>query len=243
MLLRFKAFLTHLAISLLIALIAAFIVFKVWYPSPLQLATGVTTLFLMLLIIDVILGPILTLLVYKPGKKTLVMDLTVIACLQIAALAYGLHSVADGRPAWIAFAADRFELVRVPDIDTEHLGKVKHYQTAPWTGPEWVTAQMPFDLNARNNITIESVLGGTDIHQRPALYQPIERAKESIQRQAQSLDQLNNFNPADQVQKILTNHPTATAWLPLKANHQDMTVLINKKTADVVAIVDLRPWD
>lgn len=86
----------HLLISIIMALAATLLVFIIWYPPPLHLATGVTSIFLMLLIIDVTLGPLLTLIVYKPGKKTLVMDLTVIACLQIAALAYGLHSVADG---------------------------------------------------------------------------------------------------------------------------------------------------
>lgn len=66
---RFQAFALHLAISALIALAVIGLVFFIWYPAPLASATGVTRIFLLLLAVDVILGPSLTLLVNKPGKK------------------------------------------------------------------------------------------------------------------------------------------------------------------------------
>ena len=72
---RLKFFLGHLILSFLIALIVIGIVFFIWYPSPFTQAVGVTHIFLMMLAIDVIIGPILGLLVYKEGKKTLKMDL------------------------------------------------------------------------------------------------------------------------------------------------------------------------
>lgn len=60
---------------------------------------------------------------------------------------------------------------------------------------------------------------------------------------AQDLMQLKQFNEAAQVESILAKYPTANAWLPLKANAEDMVVLVNKDTAEVVKIVDLRPWN
>ena len=75
---RLKFFLSHLFISFLIALLVIGLVFFVWYPSPLAIAVGVMHIFLMLLAIDVIVGPVLGLLVYKKGKKTLKFDLSVI---------------------------------------------------------------------------------------------------------------------------------------------------------------------
>lgn len=118
---RIKAFLIHLAISIVVALAAMALVFGLWYPSPLHAALGVTGIFLLLLAVDVVLGPCLTLVVFKPGKKTLVFDLAVIVVLQAAALVYGLYTVAEGRPAWLVFAHDRFDVVRVVDINTEHI--------------------------------------------------------------------------------------------------------------------------
>ena len=97
---RYSAFLLHLLISGVIGLIAVCIVFFVWYPDPLQDAVGVTEIFLILLSVDIVIGPLLTLLVYKPGKPSLKFDLSVIALLQLVALCYGMNTVFQGRPAF-----------------------------------------------------------------------------------------------------------------------------------------------
>ena len=106
---RLKFLLSHLFISFLIALLVIGLVFFIWYPSPLATAVGVTHIFLMLLVIDVILGPLLGLLVYKEGKKTLKFDLSVIILIQIVALCYGVFSIEQGRPAWLVYNVDRLE--------------------------------------------------------------------------------------------------------------------------------------
>lgn len=241
---RLKAFFIHLFASAIIALLAAGLVFFIWYPTPLHIAAGVTSVFLMLLVIDVVLGPSLTLLVYKPGKKTLVMDLTVIALLQLSALAYGLHTVADGRPAWLVFAKDRFEMVRVPDIDERKLDQAAaEYRNPSWLGPKWVSANAPFLADEKNQILFESVAGGPDIAQRPNLYQPLDRQRQTISEKAQPLSALAAFNTVEQTQLLTVRYPTASGWLPLKANAKDMTVLVNVETGAVVSIVDLRPWN
>lgn len=240
---RLKAFLIHLAISLLIALVIIGLVFFIWYPTPLHNAVGVTEIFLILLGVDVVLGSLLTLLVYKPGKKNLVMDLTVIACLQLAALSYGLWTVAEGRPAWLVFAVDRFELVRVLDIDERKLDEAPaEYQAVSWFGPQWVAASAPADNEERNAVMMESMFGGFDIASRPHLYAPLSTQKAAIQQRLQELSALPDKNSRVHIQNILTANPQADSWLPLTATNQDMVVLMKRSTAEVIAIVDLRPW-
>ena len=241
---RIKAFLIHLGISLVVAVAAMALVFGLWYPSPLHAALGVTGIFLLLLAVDVVLGPCLTLVVFKPGKKTLVMDLTAIALLQLSALAYGVWTVAEGRPAWLVFAVDRFELVRVLDIDERKLEQADlAYRQPSLLGPQWVAASNPADSDERNDLILESVFGGTDLAQRPNLYQPLSAQKDAIAQRVLALSKLSEFNTAEHVNALLAQHPRADAWLPLRANNQDMVVLMHKASAEVVAIVDLRPWD
>lgn len=241
--LRLKAFTIHLVISTLIALIVIGLIFFIWYPTPLHSAVGVTQISLILLAVDVVLGPLLTLLVYKVGKKTLVMDLTVIALLQLGALSYGLWTVAEGRPAWLVFVVDRFELVRVLDIDERKLEQADTFYRQPsLLGPRWVAAVNPSDSDERNELTVESVFGSADLAQRPNLYQPLSSQKATIQQRVLTLSALPESNPAKQIKSILAQHPKADSWLPLSANNQDMVVLMHKDTAKVIAIVDLRPW-
>ncbi len=81
------------------------------------------------------------------------MDLTVIALLQLSALAYGVWTVAEGRPAWLVFAVDRFELVRVLDIDERKLEQADlAYRQPSLLGPQWVAASNPADSDQRNGV-------------------------------------------------------------------------------------------
>jgi hypothetical protein len=240
---RLQAFIIHLVISALISLVVIGVVFFVWYPAPLQVAVGVVQIFLILLVVDVVLGPLLTLLIYKKGKKELAMDLVVIALLQLGALSYGLWAVAEGRPAWLVFAVDRFELVRVIDIDQRKLGEAAaEYRTPSWFGPQWVVAVVPASSDERNEILTESVFGGIDLAQRPNLYQPLAAQKNVIQQRLLEFSALPDSNADESIQAFLQRHPGADSWLPLRANTQDMVVLMQKATAEVVAIVELHPW-
>ncbi|QHH93877.1 type IV pilin accessory protein [Acinetobacter gyllenbergii] len=240
---RLQFFLSHLAISLFIAFIVVGAVFFIWYPAPLAKAVGVTQIFLMMLAIDVIIGPLLGLLVYKEGKKTLKMDLSIIILIQIIALGYGVYSIAQGRPAWLAYNVDRFELVRNNEILTEQIAQASpQYQQPSWFKPQFVGVEFAKDKDVRSNEMFAELVGGISISQKPERYVPLERVKQKIQHRAQDLKLLSQFNDKANVQTVIAKYPQATAFVPLKANAVDMTVLINKEKGEVVKIVDLRPW-
>lgn len=242
--LHIKPFTIHFVISALISLVAATVCFHFWHPSPLHTAAGETKVFIVLLTIDAAIGPLLTLIVYRVGKKNLILDLTVIALLQLSALCFGLWTVAEGRPAWLVFAKDRFDLVRVIDIDERKLDQAQTpYRQPSLHGPKWVAAVSPTDNDEHNDILMESLFNGIDIAQRPNLYQPLASQKTDIQKRLLELNALSDFNTTESISTALAKHPLADSWLPLRANNQDMVVLMHKNTVEVVAIVDLRPWN
>ena len=240
---RLNFFLNHLLLSFLVALLVIGLVFFIWYPSPLATAVGVTHIFLMLLVIDVILGPLLGLLVYKEGKKTLKFDLSVIILIQIVALCYGVYSIEQGRPAWLVYNVDRFELVRKNDIILENIDQAQpQFQQISWTGPQFAAVKLAVSPQQRQNDMFTEVLGGISLAQRPERYVEITQATTQIQQRALPLVELQQYNPKTQVEKTLAEYPKANAWLPLKANAIDMVVLVNKESASIIKIVDLRPW-
>ena len=239
---RIKAFLVHGLVSIIIALLSMGLVYFIWYPAPLAVATGVMHIFLLMLCIDVVIGPLLTLLVYKTGKKTLKLDLTIICLLQLAALTYGLFTVYQGKPAWLVYNADRFDLVRINEIDLRKVEKaLPEYQNVSFLFPNWVAAVPPKNVNERNAITFEAVFSGVDVAQRPELYVDLGQAKKQIQSHVIALKELDKYNAKMDVTQILAQYPEATGFVPLKANAVDMVVLINKEKGEVVKIVDLRP--
>ncbi len=239
---RLKFFLGHLLISFFIALLVIGLVFFIWYPSPLATAVGVTQIFLMMLVIDVIVGPILGLLVYKEGKKSLKFDLTVIILLQLSALFYGIYIIEQGRPAWIVFNVDRFELIRKNEIVDQNVNHAQpQFQQPSWFKPQFVATEFAKNIEQRSDDMFAEVLGGISIAQRPERYVDFIQAKEQIQQRAQKLDLLQQYNKKTDVRKILAKYPQATTFLPLKASVVDMTVLVDQNS-NVIKIVNLRPW-
>ncbi|OTG68703.1 type IV pilin accessory protein [Acinetobacter sp. ANC 4470] len=239
---KFKFVTAHLIISICVAVVAAGIVFFCWYPFPLNKAVGVTHIFLMMLGIDIVLGPFFTWLVYKEGKKSLKFDLTVIILIQVIALGYGLYQIADGRPAWLVYNVDRFELIKNNEIVMENPEQIQsQFKQVSWFKPQFVAAEFAKDPKQRNKEMFAEIGSGISIAQRPERYVELNKAKKQMQKREQKIELLQQYNNKTDVEKILAKYPQASAFLPMKASAVDMTVLIDQK-ANVVKIVDLRSW-
>ena len=112
-----RAFLLHLSISATIVGIVCALIFFVWYPQPFFQIAGASSVLKVLIGVDLIVGPLLTLLLYKPGKPKLLFDMSCIALIQIVALVYGTAIIFSERPYYLVFAVDRFEVLAHRDVD------------------------------------------------------------------------------------------------------------------------------
>ena len=236
-----KAAAIHLCLSLFIVGALALLIFNIWYPMPLAAATGVAVIFAMVFVVDLIIGPLLTLVVYKKNKKSLLFDLTVIVITQIAALSYGIYSLSQARPVWLAFYNNRFEIVRLNDIEDSYLeNAAEEYTHASLTGPKWIAAKPMGTFQKIEDLKLGNRLGAKIAHQ-PALYYPIEQAYPEIKTNARELSKLEIANDKIAIDKHITANPNAVGWLPLWGQQQHMVVLIDKNGVPL-NIIDLRPW-
>lgn len=239
---RVRAFLLHLLGSAILALLSLYLVFSIWYPGPLYKLLGVTGIFLIILAVDVIVGPLLTLIVAKAGKKSLKFDLAVIICLQLTAFIYGTYTVAEGRPVWLVFTGDRFEVAQAYELNQDHLAKAAPaFANVPWLGPVWVGAKSPEDSEMRNGLLFASLAGGADLAQRPDLYEAYSSMASQIGSSALPLSNLERANDAETVMDVLRVWPEADVYLPLTHHRGRLTVLLKRDTAEVLAVVDLVP--
>ena len=240
---RIKFFMNHLIASLIVATLVLGWIFTVWYPAPLAKATGVTHIVLIILAIDVIVGPVLGFIVYKAHKKSLKFDLLVIILLQILALSYGIYSLAEGRPVWMAFNGNRFELIRNNELlDFSVDSNVdSEYHHPSLLGPRYVAVKIAEDSLEREQNMFDEVMGDISLAQRPERYVAITEANGRIIETAEDISDLKNYNSEQAVDSILDSYPNASSYLGLKANAIDMTVLLDDK-GNTIDIVDLRPW-
>ncbi|ENU45141.1 TfpX/TfpZ family type IV pilin accessory protein [Acinetobacter seifertii] len=232
---RIKFFILHITFSLIVISLLICCIFLMWYPTPLSKATGLEHILFLLILVDVIVGPLLGLLIYKEGKKTLKFDLAIICILQISAFLFGCYHVFKGRPVWIVYSVDQFELIRDNEVVS------KSYQSS-FLGPKFVGIQYSNVPQLKQKEMFQELFSGIALAQDPKNYKKLSQIKPQLLQHLQGLEILEKFNSKQQVENILKKYPEANAWVPLKANAVDMVVLMDKNSAQVVKIVDLRPW-
>ncbi len=169
----------HLVGSVAVAVLAAALVFGFWFPYPYRDLAGGRELFLLIIAVDVICGPLLTMVLYNPAKPRaeLCRDLGLVVLIQLAALGYGLHVVWQARPLYLVQEVDRFKVLSMPDLDMAEVRKLPIPMQVNWVkGPITVAIRAPKDAEEQQKVLLESVQGGRDYAERPEFYLPYEGA-------------------------------------------------------------------
>jgi hypothetical protein len=243
---RWQAAGAHLAISAVVAIAVVALLLLVWYPGPLYEAAGGERLTFILVAIDIVVGPILTLLVFRAGKPGMKFDLAVIALLQVAFLAYGLHVISAARPAYVVFVVDRFVAVGANQLTDQRLAQATRpeYRKRPWTGPVWVGAVQPEDPTEADEVLSSFLAGNGDLERFPKAYVPYAEQAASAGRKAKPLGELRG-KPAEaaEVERLRNAHPgDQVGWLPLVARSRDMTAIVRRDSGEVLEIARVDPW-
>lgn len=142
---KFQAFLIHLGLSASVVGLLALLMLTMWYPEPWFSHDGGWHVFRLILLVDVVLGPTMTLVVFRRGKPELRRDLSIVAAIQIAALAYGAVLMFLYRPAFIVYAENNFFTVPWTEIrrGTRDIARIEPMATA--RGPAIVMLRLPAD--------------------------------------------------------------------------------------------------
>lgn len=243
---RLRASGIHLGISLCIAALAAVLVFLVWYPSLYREISGGRELFLLVVTVDVILGPLITLAVFNRSKPIteLRRDLAIVGLLQLSALVYGLWTVSMARPVHLVFEIDRFRVVHAIDIAPELLqGTPIGIDALPLTGPT-LLAVRPFKDSRENMEATMMALQGLQLAANPQLWQPYAKSVTDVLKIARSASELRTRFAARAAEIDRTVNATGRdvqnlVYLPLMGRNAIWTLLLDSRTAQPLATLPL----
>lgn len=243
---RGKASGIHLALSVCIAAAAAALVFGLWYPYPYRSISGGTALFFILAGVDVAIGPLVTLAVFdrRKPRAELRRDLAIVGAIQLAALGYGLWTMAQARPVHLAFEIDRFRVVHRVDVPDELLArKPAGVDAFPWFGPTLVAVR-PFRSASESADATVAALGGLQLGARPDLWEPYAAARPRVLQAAKPVAELKSrfaqrAGAIDAALASLGRKPESTLYLPLVGRKAFWTAFVDPVTADVVGFMPL----
>lgn len=236
----------HFGISIVIALLAALLVFLVWYPYPYREISGGRDLFLILVSVDVLLGPLITLAIFNRAKpwRVLARDLMIVGLIQLAALAYGMWAVFLARPVHLVFEFDRFRVVHAVEVPEEMLVQTPAgLEALPLTGPTVLAVRLFRDSDESMEATL-AALGGVHLGTRPDLWEAYADARPRVLEVAKPVSELSNRFPesAAQIDEAIARTgrpPDSLLSLPLVGRNATWTVLLDSSTTEVAGFLAL----
>ena len=170
---RYRAFAIHFGISLAIFAVLAWLVVAVWYPGFFFDTDGGWEGIRIIVLVDLVLGPLLTLIVYKAGKPGLAFDLTMIGLVQAAALAAGIYVVHQERPLAMVYVDGHFYSVSHDDFEEVSVD-VPDFDRFPGRAPKWVRVDLPTDPIAQADVRGSMWKAGTPMRLATERYAPFE---------------------------------------------------------------------
>ena len=243
----------HLMLSLLVAAMAAALVFGLWYPPPYGALAGGFTLFTLVVSVDVICGPLLTLVVFDPRKphRELLRDIGLVVLLQLSALTYGLYSVAQARPIYLAYEGNRFRVVSMADVDASKLPNALPQFRAPgYTGPRLVGAKLAEETDPNYKESIILSMQGLPPAFRPDRWVPYDSLLPQLKAELAPIATLKAKHPeaVAEIDAAMTQHrltDETAGYLPLdaaKADPLNWVVIVARGTGQPMAFLPLDGW-
>lgn len=242
---KLKAAGIHVLISIFVVTAVLMSMYLLWYPGPYFKLMGGKTLIVLITFVDVFLGPLLTFIVYKAGKKSLRFDLSCIGFLQIAALSYGVYVMFISRPVFTVFNKDKFQIAAVVDITPKELAKAKNsdWRQLSIKGPTLVAIGTP-DKNDKTE-SMFAITESASAFRYPRLYDEYNNHLNQVIKAGKPLKKLyfaNQKNKAviDKFIKKSNRVESNYLYLPITSELTEMSAIVDAKTGALVEIIDAR---
>jgi len=222
----------HVAISAGVLTAVAVLVLSLWFPGAYREMAGGLGLLALIVGVDLVLGPLLTLVVFdrRKPRRELVVDLAIVGLLQLSALAYGVWSTASARPTHLVLEAGVFRVVTAAQVDVDTLSMAApELQRMPWSGPVVIAARLPRDAGQQLQSILEG-LGGLHLAMQPKYWVHLESELAQIHRYATALGEcpLTAGERSARVDRLLSDRPDAEGlrWLPVVARQGDWAAIV-----------------
>jgi len=227
--------------STFVLFVVFLLISQIWYPGDLFAKSAGIKLLVIVAVVDLVAGPLITLIVFDAKKKLIKMDMAIILFCQICFMSYGMWTVFTSRPVYIVFTGHNFFMVRANEIEKKDLNQVQaeQFKHLPFLGPEFVATKEPDDIKIKNDIVFAAV-GGMGIQNLPQYYVPLTQARKQIISAAKTSQQWKIIDAdskklLEQYEKSHTAIPVAFLYLSYKSF--TLFVVVNANNGEIIDII------
>lgn len=230
--LKYKAKATsiHLMLSLVIFVVILYFILYEWYPEPFFTAQGGWQGIRLMALVDLVLGPALTLIVFNHLKKRkeIIFDLSLIAAVQITALVLGGYAVYSQRPIALVFWTSEFYTVTEADYHAQGINSPNFSEYSAYTPPLIYSRPIltELDLEISRDLTENLIPAYAHVD----FYEKIEGNLEALFSNEVDIREivLTNTDMLDQVDVITGGELDAFHYVRLTAKFHNMILVMSE---------------
>lgn len=240
---KLKAFLFHFILSVIVVSLVISTVIYFWYPVDYLSVTSFKEIALLIISIDLVIGPLLTFVVFNPKKKSLRFDLAVITLFQLSALTYGTYTLYETHPLYLTFNEGSFSLISAKDVQPEN-AKHSEYKISKLKSTKLAYVELPTDYENLMDVVIRNKTEGAQkLEQRTEFYKPYKRNIDNILTKSLDSGLILSDNILTQENPLLSGNSDTSklAFFPLKGT-KDAIIILDKETASPVGTINRSPW-
>jgi len=219
-----------------------------WYRWPGWYLTGVLHVLPIMVGVDVVLGPLLTLVIASPKKSSreLARDIACIVAVQLVALGYGTTVLWNGRPLYYTFSEKELSITQGIDLQPAEIALARRSNPdfAPhwYSRPRWVWAPLPKDDAVASAIIESAVKGGFDVTAMPRYFKPWPEGLPELRKRLTRIDGLGYFSAAQQKKlhqrlKEYGFDPDASDVLPMTGHGTPLLAVFDLRTLQIKALL------
>ncbi len=241
---RFVAFFSHLLVSIFLISVFLFLIFKIWYIEPFDALYSTWDIIKIVAGVDLILGPLLTFVVFDMRKKRseLARDLSIIFAIQLTALVWGGYVAQKARPLYAAM----FNGV-ILSLTLNEVSKSTETPAVEMPGllepVKFVYVLPPRDSEEYGKLLRDIYYNDApDVGMRVERFREMSEYREEALKHHLQLDQVLDKNPKGQKVYDAYMRSRATdgdiAFYPIKGSTVSKTAVIDLKSARILDIID-----
>lgn len=234
---RYLASFYHLLISLAVFVVLAYLLLFIWYPDFFYAIDGGWEGMRIIIAVDLVLGPLLTLIVFKAGKPGLKFDLAAIGTFQALCLAVGTYIVYSERPLALVYFDGYFYSANVETYEKNNLLPPELDEK-----PAFVYVKLPDDVIERADLLAKNYKEETPTWSIRESYVPLEPHMDEVMENSIPLDvvrEQDEFGELDRWLEEVGGAAEDYAYYPLRARFMDGFIVIDKATREFIGPLNI----
>lgn len=242
---RWKAGAIHFLLSLSAFLGLLALILLLWYPGILFSVGGGWAGLRIVFGVDLIIGPLLTLIVFKSGKPGLKFDLTCIGVFQVACMTAGMGIVYNERPVALVLAYDTFYSVNTDELH-EYERDPALLEEFPGSYPKLIYTELPESDIAADAAYMRAQFIGDPLYIQSENYRAFPQQADEIRKvfrheelakQSASVEILNQLDDACIVSKFVSS--VTSGFVCFDPNERKLTRFYETEVAPSLVLEDV----